>query len=93
MGVPSQLSDIVTKFYTHLFGLLLLQWVPTQYLWTITPACMRRYLESKTIAQMACPAGLPDANPIEQVGKTDCRPLCAARLPPRAPTTATTSDQ
>ncbi|GBN17945.1 hypothetical protein AVEN_64028-1 [Araneus ventricosus] len=36
-GVPSQLSDIATKSYTLLCGLLSLQWVPTRYLWTIKP--------------------------------------------------------
>ncbi|GBN54775.1 hypothetical protein AVEN_124708-1 [Araneus ventricosus] len=37
LGVPSQLSDIATKYHTFLWGLLSLQWVPTRYL-TITPA-------------------------------------------------------
>ncbi|GBN51367.1 hypothetical protein AVEN_197200-1 [Araneus ventricosus] len=37
-GVKSQLSDIATKSYTLLCGLLSLQWVPTRYLWTITLA-------------------------------------------------------
>ncbi|GBO38976.1 hypothetical protein AVEN_238361-1 [Araneus ventricosus] len=38
LRVPSQLSDIATKSYTLLYGLLSLQWVPTRYLWTIMPA-------------------------------------------------------
>ncbi|GBN53402.1 hypothetical protein AVEN_31554-1 [Araneus ventricosus] len=38
LGIPSQLSDIATKSYTLLCGLLSLQWVPARCFWTITPA-------------------------------------------------------
>ncbi|GBM59946.1 hypothetical protein AVEN_4012-1 [Araneus ventricosus] len=62
---------------------------------------VRSCLESETIPHMAWSARSPELNPIEHVGKTDCRSQCAARVPPRAPTslttgmgiTATTSDQ
>ncbi|GBO16457.1 hypothetical protein AVEN_136242-1 [Araneus ventricosus] len=63
---------------------------------------VRSYLESETIPQMAWITG-PESHRacVGHVGKTDCRSQCAARHPPRAPTTlttgmgiaATTSDQ
>ncbi|GBN00185.1 hypothetical protein AVEN_3441-1 [Araneus ventricosus] len=53
----------------------------------------RIYLENETIPQMAWPARSSDLNPIEHVWpvvKTDCSSQCAARNPPRAPTSLTT---
>ncbi|GBO31045.1 hypothetical protein AVEN_245937-1 [Araneus ventricosus] len=37
LRVLSYLSDIATKSYTLICDLSLRKWVPTQYLWTITP--------------------------------------------------------
>ncbi|GBM82824.1 hypothetical protein AVEN_197104-1 [Araneus ventricosus] len=49
--------------------LLSLQWVPTRYLWMITPKphrarLVRSYRESETIPQVAWPARSQDPNPI-----------------------------
>ncbi|GBM09989.1 hypothetical protein AVEN_23982-1 [Araneus ventricosus] len=61
---------------------------------------VRSYLESETIPhQITGPESHTAC--VGHVGKTDCRPQCATRLPPRAPTslttgmgtTATTTDQ
>ncbi|GBN78457.1 hypothetical protein AVEN_56297-1 [Araneus ventricosus] len=70
-----------------------------------TALLVRSYPESDTIPLLAWHVISPDLNPIREcaghVGKKNCRSQCAARHPPRAPTsratrvdiTAKTSDQ